>query len=250
MMNPAEFANIARAERDFWWYRGMQEILFRVLDPLARVRKFERVGEAGCGTGYLSQVLAKRYGWNMFPLDYGWEGVEIANANGVPRVVQGDLTALPYRSGSFDLLFLIDVIAHLERGGEAVAFDEAFRALAPGGILVLRTAALDILRSRHSMFAHERQRFTRSRLAQAAERAGFRVERLTFANSLLLPAALLKFRVWEPLTRQKPASGVGPTAPWLDRILYRPLAMEARWIGRGANLPLGQSLLMVAGKPW
>jgi len=250
MMNPAEFANIARAERDFWWYRGMQEILFRVLDPLARVRKFERVGEAGCGTGYLSHVLAKRYGWNMFPLDYGWEGVEIAKSNGVPRVVQGDLTALPYRSGSFDLLFLIDVIAHLERGGEAAAFDEAFRALAPGGVLVLRTAALDVLRSRHSMFAHERQRFTRSRLAQAAERAGFRVERLTFANSLLLPAALLKFRVWEPLTRQKPASGVGPTAPWLDRMLYRPLAMEARWIGRGVNLPLGQSLLMVAGKPW
>ena len=100
------------------------------------------------------------------------------------------------------------------------------------------------------MFAHERQRFTRSRLAQAAERAGFRVERLTFANSLLLPAALLKFRVWEPLTRQKPASGVGPTAPWLDRMLYRPLKMEARWIGRGVNLPVGQSLLMIAGKPW
>jgi SAM-dependent methyltransferase len=250
MMNPAEFGNIARAERDFWWYRGMQEILFRVLDPLARVRKFERVGEAGCGTGYLSQVLAKRYGWNMFPLDYGWEGVEIAKSNGVPRVVQGDLTALPYRSGSFDLLFLIDVIAHLERGGEVAAFDEAFRALAPGGVLVLRTAALDVLRSRHSMFAHERQRFTRSRLAHAAERAGFRVDRLTFANSLLLPAALLKFRVWEPLTRQKPASGVGPTAPWLDRMLYRPLKMEARWIGRGVNLPVGQSLLMIAGKPW
>lgn len=250
MMNPAEFANIARAERDFWWYRGMLAILTRVLDPIARVRRFERVGEAGCGTGYLSQVLAQRYGWNMFPLDYGREGVEIARANGVPRVVQGDAMSLPYRSGAFDLFLMMDVIAHFERGREAAAFDEAFRVLAPGGILVLRTAALDLLRSRHSMFAAERQRFTRKRLADAALRAGFRIDRLTFANSLLLPAAFLKFRVWEPLTRQKPSSGVSPTAPWLDRMLYRPLEFEANWIGRGRDLPLGQSLLLIAGKPW
>src|SRR5258706_9000384 len=101
MMNPAEFANIARAERDFWWYRGMREILFRVLDPLARARKFERGGEAGCGTGYLSQVLAQRYGWTMFPLDYSPDGLAIARSNGVERVVQSDATALPFPSGAF-----------------------------------------------------------------------------------------------------------------------------------------------------
>ena len=32
MMNPAEYANIANAERDFWWYRGMEKILFALLD--------------------------------------------------------------------------------------------------------------------------------------------------------------------------------------------------------------------------
>jgi hypothetical protein len=128
------------------------------------------------------------------------------------------------------------VIAHLERGGEAAAFDEAFRALAPGGVLVLRTAALDVLRSRHSMFAHERQRFTRARLAHAAERAGFRVERLTFRELAAAARSVAQISrlgtADAPETRQRR----GPTAPWLDRILYRPLAMEARWIGRGVNL--------------
>ncbi len=33
MMNPAEIANIAAVERELWWYRGMQQILFRMLDP-------------------------------------------------------------------------------------------------------------------------------------------------------------------------------------------------------------------------
>ncbi len=32
-MNPAEFANIARCERDFWWYRGVRAILYRILHP-------------------------------------------------------------------------------------------------------------------------------------------------------------------------------------------------------------------------
>ena len=32
-MNPAEFANIAKSEKHFWWYRGMRTILFRLVDP-------------------------------------------------------------------------------------------------------------------------------------------------------------------------------------------------------------------------
>jgi ubiquinone/menaquinone biosynthesis C-methylase UbiE len=250
MMNPAEFANIAQAEQDFWWYRGMREILYRVLDPLARVRRFERVAEAGCGTGYLSQVLAKRYGWTIYPLDIGDAGLAFARQRGVRRLVQGDAAALPFRSEAFELLLSIDVIAHLERGREDAALAESFRALAPGGVLILRTSALDFLRSRHSAFAGEEQRFTKRRLTETIERAGFRIERITFVNSLLLPVALLKFRVWEPLTRQAVASGIRPTAPWLDRMLFRPLRVEADWIARGRNLPAGQSLLVVASKPW
>jgi hypothetical protein len=33
-------------------------------------------------------------------------------------------------------------------------------------------------------------------------------------------------------------------------MLFRPLRVEADWIARGRNLPAGQSLLVVASKPW
>jgi hypothetical protein len=62
-MNPAEFSNIARSERELWWYRQMREILFRLLDPLAS--RNARVLGAGCGTSYLSKLLEARYGWKM-----------------------------------------------------------------------------------------------------------------------------------------------------------------------------------------
>lgn len=245
-MNPAEFANIAKSEQHFWWYRGMQRILFRLLDPVTQTRRFGNVLEAGCGTGYLSKVLAERYGWRMFPVDLGREGLDWARRLGVERPVQCDIGALPFRDRAFDLLLSMDVIVHFPPGEEGRPIAEFARVLEPGGVLVIRVSALDVLRSRHSEFAHERQRFTRPRLVRLLEDYGFAVRRCTYANSLLMPVALAKFRLWEPLTRQAPASGVEPVSPWLDRLLYVPLALEAALLGSGVNLPMGQSLIAIA----
>ena len=117
-----------------------------------------------------------------------------------------------------------------------------------GGLVVVRTAALDILRSRHGEFACERQRFTRHRLMELFAGAGIRALRCTYLNSLLLPVALAKFRVWEPLLRRPPESGVQPVSAWLDRLLFAPLAVEAAWLGAGRNFPAGQSLLLIGEK--
>jgi SAM-dependent methyltransferase len=248
MMNPAEFANIARAEQDFWWYRGMRRILFRLLDPLFGQRQFQRALEAGCGTGHFAQAMTERYGVRMFPADLEWEGLRHGKGLGVARLTQADISALPFASGVFDLALSLDVIVHFPRGEEGRAMEELSRVLEPGGILVLRVSALDILRSRHSRFAHERQRFTRGRLRSLVERHGLEVLRCTYANSLLSPVACAKFRIVEPLLRSKPESGVQAVSPWLDRALYAPLDWESRWIGSGRDLPLGQSLILLARK--
>jgi ubiquinone/menaquinone biosynthesis C-methylase UbiE len=245
-MNPAEFDNIAKAERDFWWYRGMREILFRVLDPI--VTKGATALEAGCGTGYLSKSLEQRYDWRMTPLDLGREGLEYARGYDLTRLVQGDVRALPLAAASFDALVSMEVIVHLPLGEEAQSLSEFARVLKPGGLLALRVAALDALRSRHSEFVQERQRFTRKRLLQAMNQAGFEVQRITYLNSLLLPVAFFKFRVWEPLTHAPLGSGVEAVPNWLDRLLYQPLRAEAAWVGRGGSFPLGQTLLVLGRK--
>jgi SAM-dependent methyltransferase len=244
-MNPAEFANIRRAEKDFWWYRGMRSILFRMMEPYLAGRGLGRALEAGCGTGYLSHLLQVERGWPMVPMDLSRHGLRYAREMGVEWPVQGDIRAIPFAAAAFDLVMSIDVLAHLPRGQEHVAARELARVLAPGGLLVIRTAALDVLRSRHSEFAFERQRFTRRRLMGLVTGAGVRVLRCTYANSLLTPVALAKFRVWEPLMRAPASSGVEPVAPWLDRALYAPLALEAAWIGAGHDLPVGQSLILI-----
>ena len=248
-MNPAEFANIAKSERDFWWYRGVRAIVDRVLDPYLEGRRLTRVLEAGCGTGYFSHLMQAERRWPVVPMDVSAEGLKYARNMGVERAVQGDTCHLPFASGAFDLVLSMDVLPHLAGGEEKEAVHEMARVLAPGGLLAIRAAALDVLRSRHSMFAFERQRFTKGQMTALVEDAGLRVLRCTYCNSLLMPVALAKFRVWEPLLRRPAASGVEPVAPWLDSLLFSALAMEAKYLGAGGSFPAGQSLVLIGERP-
>ncbi len=247
-MNPAEFANIAAAEQSLWWYRGMRYALLDFISPWLRGRQVRRVLEAGCGTGHFARILEQERGWHVFPADIAWEGLSFARSNGLKRLSQADLSALPFTAGSFDVVSSLDVLAHFRPGDEAAPLRELSRVLTPGGLLVLRASALNWLRSRHSQFVNERQRFTRRRLVQAVSDAGVRVLRCTYVNALLLPVAWARFRVWEPLLGKPPASGIGPLPRWLDSLLYGCLHLEARWLSSGRNLPAGQSLILIGEK--
>lgn len=247
-MNPAEFLTLERAERELWWFRGMRRILFGMLDPLVAKRQIGRVLEAGSGTGHMTTVLAKRYGWNMFPIDLAWDGISRTKRSPQANPAQADIRACPFRSGAFDAVVSLDVLVHLTAGAESIALREFARVLRPGGLVVLRVSALDILRSRHSQFTCERQRFTRRRLISGVREAGFHVLRCTYANTMLLPIALARFRIWEPLMRQAPASGTRSVPGWLNRALAAPLALEADLLSRGLTFPIGQSLLLMGEK--
>lgn len=249
MMNPAEFANIAAMEESFWWFRGMRRVLCRLLDPIAGEGGIERVLEAGCGTGHLSRFLQQRYNWRMIPTDLAMEGLAHGRSLGVDGLTQANISQLPFANNSFDAVLSMDVLVHFARGMEGPAFAELVRVLKPGGLLVIRVSALDILRSRHSQFAQERQRFTRSRLLARAREHRLHVLRSTYCNSLLLPVTLAKFRLYEPFLKSPPDSGVSPVPAWLDNLLYMPLALEAQFLQWGLNFPLGQSLLLLAKKP-
>ena len=99
-------------------------------DPVPR---FRRTLEAGCGAGHFARALTERYGLRVFPVDLGWEGLRHGKRLGVDRLAQADISQLPF-----------------PRGGEYSSVRELARVLAPGGVLAVRVAALDALRSRHS----------------------------------------------------------------------------------------------------
>lgn len=248
-MNPAEFQHLAAAEERMWWFRGMREI-FRSIATRHLPPDVANVLDAGCGTGANAEWMARTFGWRVQCLDYAEEGLRHARARqGMAGFVRGDIRALPFRDGSFDLITCFDVFVHLEPGEERCALTELSRCLRGGGWLFLRAAAFDWLRSRHSAFVGEKQRFTLPQLTEAAQGAGLEPRYSTYANSLLLPVALAKFRIVEPFMRAPVASGVRPGPAWLECGLGAVLQLEARWIARGGRFPIGQSVILLARKP-
>ncbi|MES1257363.1 MAG: class I SAM-dependent methyltransferase, partial [Acidobacteriota bacterium] len=211
-------------------------------------RRPARILEAGCGTGAFAQKLALEFPCPIHLADLAGEGLRLARGRGLPALVQADIQALPLASDSYDCVLSLDVLIHLAKGRELDAMAELARVLRPGGLLMIRVAALDLLRSRHSAFTYERQRFTRTRLMRTAEQCGLEPLRCTYLNTLLLPVALFRFRVWEPLLRKPASSGVQPVPEWLNGALRRMLKLECAWLARGRNFPAGQSLILFARK--
>lgn len=248
-MLPAELDNIARLETTFWWYCGMNRLFLPLLHRELAGLQPRRILDAGCGTGRMALALAEHYAVPVHALDLEGRGLAYSRRLGIPALVQGDIRKLPYHSESFPLIVSLDVLVHLPPADVGAALSEFARVLQPGGVLALRVAALTSLRSRHSVHIGERQRFTRARLMHAARLAGLDCRYCTYANTLLLPLAFLKFRLWEPLTRAEPASGVQPIPRAINSGMERILRLESRWLQAGFSLPLGQSLLLFARKP-
>jgi SAM-dependent methyltransferase len=247
-MNPAELVNIANLEESFWWYSGMQRILFSILDPIFAADRPAKMLEVGCGTGHMARRLADRYRLTAYPTDLAWRALEYTKQTGLERMTQSDATALPYTADTFDAAVALDVLVHLRPGSEDTAVGELARVLKRSGLLVLRVAALEVLRSRHSQFILEFQRFTRKRLCTLVAKHGFEIIRCTYANTILMPVALAKFRIWEPLLRRPAVSGVAAIGPRTNRLLERALIAEDKWLRKGRDLPVGQSLIAIARK--
>jgi SAM-dependent methyltransferase len=236
------------AEQTHFWFRGFQMFIRPLLERAAGGRSALRVLDAGCGTGNnLSMVgeFGRAYGF-----DLTWRGLGYARAAGHPRIAQATILAIPFADGAFDLVTSFDVLACLSAADGVNALREIHRVLKPGGALVLNTAALKILHGNHSVVAAELHRYTRRELKQSIERAGFRIERLSYTNAALMPI-VLPVRVAQRLaglaTPEEAGTDFAIPPGFINSLLSGTLALEARVLRR-IDMPIGSSLLCLAWK--
>lgn len=119
-----------------------------------------RVLDAGAGEGqYAGQFRRQRYcGVDLAVGDAAWDYSRID--------VLADLTALPFRAGSFDAALNVVTLEHLREPGRALA--EIARTLAPGGrLLVAAPHEWEVHQAPHDYF-----RYTKYGLAYLLEQAG------------------------------------------------------------------------------
>ncbi|HLL77730.1 MAG TPA: methyltransferase domain-containing protein [Pyrinomonadaceae bacterium] len=254
-MRSQDYADLYALEESLWWFVGMREVTAALLDPACPPGRARDVLDAGCGTGGMLNWL-ERYarGGRAAGVDLSHDALAFCRERGLRDVTQASVTALPFADASFDLVTSFDVLVQLPgEGSDETAMREMFRVLRPGGVAFVRAAAYEWMRSGHDEALGTQRRYTLDQLAERLERAGFRVSRATYANTLLLPAAALRRLVLKRVGLADSGSDVKPLPPgyeWLNRALASALAAEATLLRRpGAKLPAGLSAICIAEKP-
>lgn len=222
---------LTRVEDRHWWYAERRRLLARVLRGLTPGRALD-VGAAGGGN---TRVLAD-LGWDALALEYTPTGAQVAARRGIP-VVRGDATRLPVADAALDLVIALDVLEHLE--DDAAAAGEIFRALRPGGRLVVTVPVDPRLWSAHDEAVGHVRRYTVPEVVDLLTAAGFRVVGHRSWMVLLRPVVALR-------RRSTTGSDLDEPPWWLNRALAAVVSLD-RLPGLG-RLP-GVSLILWARRP-
>lgn len=231
-------------EDQHWWYVGMQRITTKLVSCFYPHRRDLRVLDAGCGTGAAMRYL-EPFG-TVTGCDLSALALRYCRKRGLSRLGLATIVSLPFPDAHFDLVTSFDVLYHRAVGDYGQALEEFRRVLKPGGRVFLRLPAYDWLRGRHDNAIHTAHRFTLSEVRQALASANFRVEKLSYANTLLFPLALGK-RIAERAVPAKAGSDIHPNPPWQDKLLARFLYAEAHWLS-GHSLPFGLTVVGIGSK--
>lgn len=232
-------------DEQHWWYRGRRRVIRAELDRLPLPRP-ARILDAGCGSGRTLQELVD-YG-AVSGIELNEEAAALARDRELGDVRIGRLEEMPWQDGAFDLITCLDVIEHVPN--DVAALSEMLRVCRPGGWLLVTVPAHQALWSVHDEANHHFRRYSRASLRSAAASAGWSVERLSAFNSLLFaPAAAVRLAQRRFGTHNGYTSDLALGPPWLNDVLERPLAAEARWLARGRSLPIGLSLLILLRRP-
>jgi SAM-dependent methyltransferase len=244
-MERNEYEVLAAVEETHWWHSGMRAITAAILNPLYGTRSDLRILDAGCGTGGNARFL-RRYG-TVFGMDLAPEAVELSTPHVRGHLARGSVLSLPFASNSFDLVTSFDVLYHRNVPDETPALHEIRRVLGPGGRLLVRLPAYEFLRSNHDRAVHTRRRYNVSTTQAMLTAAGFIVERCTYINTLLFPAALAQRmleRSFDSLEQQQSDLALPPQP--VNDMLFWPMGIEATWLSLHGSFPFGLSVLCLA----
>jgi SAM-dependent methyltransferase len=159
---------------------------------------------------------------------------------------QLNAAALPF-DREFDVVTSCDVLEHID-DDRAVA-RELFRAVVPGGGIVLTVPQHRWLWSAVDDYSHHRRRYARSELVAVVEDSGFVVERVTSFVTMLLPAILASRLKQRRLDEDFDPTSELKIGDVQNRLCGALLGLDLAAIRSGASLPVGSSLLLVARRP-
>ena len=240
-MQPSAYLDMAAVEARHWWFEGRRRVLAGCIIRLG-LGPDARILELGSGTGGNLPLLQRFGAVTAVEMNEAARDIALARHKGAD-VRAGMLPHdLPLGEQKFDLVCMFDVLEHIE--DDAAALLAARAHLAPGGAMLITVPAYKALFGPHDEELHHKRRYERDELKAALLAAGFRIEKLSFINSALLPLAWALRMLDKALRRPHPTGTALPPAP-LNTIFAGIFGAEGLVLPH-MDLPFGLSLLALA----
>ena len=243
-MHPDEYRRMFALEATHWWYVGLRELLRTSLADLPNSGP-GRLLDAGCGTGIVLESLSCTR--LAFGIDLSPSALGFCRRRKLRNLLRSSVVDLPCGDGQLDCLFSLDVLYHRWVENDRAAFAESFRVLKSGGRMVLHLPAYPFLTSSHDRAICTVRRYTLKEVRKRVVAAGFRIQKITYRNTLLFPA-LFALRLLRKVFSTG-RSDLRPLSPGLNALCLTFSRLENRLIARRIRLPFGSSIFCLAAKP-
>ena len=245
-MQQHTYAIMDEVEGSHWWFVGRRKILESFLEPIIKKLRTPdsalRILDVGCGTGANIEMLSQ-YG-EAEGVDVSDDALEFCRLKGL-KVQKGLAESLPYEDEAFDLTTALDVVEHLD--DDIAGLKEMFRVTRKGGYSLIFVPAFMWLWGVQDDISNHRIRYTKAQIVDRLEKAGYSVERATYANWTFF-TPILAGRTIMKVTGLKPESENNITISGLNGIFGKLFGAERFWL-KHLNFPLGVSIVVVARRP-
>ena len=201
--------------------------------------------EIGCGNGVFRSQMEKSYGVPIDGCDLNLNALEMAGEGLGRLILYNILERTPELVGKYDLVFLMDVVEHVE--DDAMFLEAALAHLKPGGTLVLNVPYGPYLYSLYDKLLGHHRRYTKRQLLRVFSRLGADVIGLRCWGVILVPVVLVRKMMIPLFSDDKKKVEMGFRVPSLvvNRVFTWLLKLERRFA------PLrftGASVILVATK--
>ncbi|MEO7658895.1 MAG: class I SAM-dependent methyltransferase [Pyrinomonadaceae bacterium] len=244
-MEQHTYAIMDEVEGSHWWFVGRRSILESFLkqihSSLITHPSSLQILDVGCGTGANIEMLSK-FG-EAQGVDVSDDALEFCRLKGL-KAQKGLAESLPFEDESFELTTALDVVEHLD--DDIAGLKEMFRVTKRGGYSLIFVPAFMWLWGVQDDISNHRIRYTKRQIVDRLEKAGYSIERATYANWTFF-APILAGRTIMKLTGFKPESENNITVSALNGVFGKLFSSERFWL-RNFDFPFGVSIVVVAKK--
>jgi SAM-dependent methyltransferase len=236
------YTRMAEIQAVHWWYEGRRRILASLTKSL-KLKPGAAILEAGCGPGANLAMLAQFGNVSAFEPDR-FARSHAEKESGI-LVKQGGLPSNVPFAGPFDLVGAFDVIEHVQ---EDLASLRTLHALtAKGGYALFTVPAFMFLWSPHDVANHHKRRYTKREFRRILEEAGYKIEFISYYNTLLFPA-VAGVRAAKNIFKITGSPDEKMPSPFMNTLLCFIFSLE-RFLLKITPLPFGVSIIVLCRKP-